>query len=270
MTIKMKLAEIRSQAPGTLSSRNKKFKLGIADLMNTGYPIEVELEDGSSETFTSFVSFEKWFDALGKVMQVSPSIGEPPNSENSCWGAWVAATDTLLPGLYFTVGLTGSGRHKMLDLTRSTFEAKGVRVVDGCGIVQIDNMLQGIVVHHGELVDVPSLQRAINLSCAGAVVLCSMFGRGVSDALRRLQSPVYGSSMDVVGRHLRAAMAQILIPKIPEGRTCINEIAVFETVAHMQMVLENGVPYSLRNDAEAKIAAGILTRESAEQAGALD
>ena len=198
------------------------------------------------------------------------SIHESMAAEISCWGKWFQAVRTQRPGLYFVAGQTASGKNIVLKITRTLLASSGVRAVDSAGIVEIDAMLKGIVVVHGEVCDVAGMQRVVDLASVGAVVLCSMHARSVRSALWRIRSPMLGESLDVVGPHLRAVMAQILVPKMTQGRTCINELAVFRTALDIQKVLEIGVDHSLREDAGSKVASGIVSRASAERAGVLD
>jgi len=191
-------------------------------------------------------------------------------AEISCWGEWFQSILTQGPGLYFVAGLTGSGKSSVLDATKSLMEGEGRRVIDGAGIVEIDGMLDGLVVLHGEVREVSGLQRAFDLARAGAIVLCSIHATDVRSALHRIMSPVLGGTLDIVGPRLRSVMAQVLVEKYPEGGTCLNEISVFKSVSDVQMVLDSGPLRTLRHDADSKLAAGILTRESVEQADLQD
>lgn len=178
------------------------------------------------------------------------------------------AVNSMQPGIYCIAGRIGSGVRSALQLTRTAFESEGARVLDSSSIITIDEMLMGMVVMHGDLCDVEDLQRVVNLANAGAVVLCSIHAMDVKGAMfKLLQSPVFGDSMEVVGSFLRAVMAQVALPKLPSGLTCLNEIAVFNTDSELQFVLENGPRRTFRDDADSKIAIGIVTDEAAVLAG---
>jgi type II secretory ATPase GspE/PulE/Tfp pilus assembly ATPase PilB-like protein len=126
-----------------------------------------------------------------------------------------------------------------------------------------------MVMLHGDLRDVEDLQRVVNLANAGAVVLCSIHALDVKGAMFNiLQSSVFGGSIEVVGPFLRAVMAQVVLAKLPTGLTCLNEFAAFDTDSELQFVLKNGPLRTFRDDADSKIATGVITDESAILAGA--
>ena len=64
MTIYMKAIDIRAKPTAKNTSDGNKFRRGVAELMATGYPLDIELHDESHLTFTVFESFEKWLDSL--------------------------------------------------------------------------------------------------------------------------------------------------------------------------------------------------------------
>ena len=192
------------------------------------------------------------------------------SDEISCWGDWMMAVNSMQPGIYCIAGRIGSGVRSSLQLTRTVLESEGTRVLDSSGIITIDEMLMGMVVMHGDLRDAEDLRRVVNLANAGAVVLCSIHAMDVKGAIfNLLQSPVFGGSMEEVGSLLRALMAQVALAKIPSGLTCLNEIAVFDNNSDLQFVLENGPRRTFRDDADSKIATGIVTEETAVRAGAV-
>lgn len=192
-----------------------------------------------------------------------------PTADNSCWDEWILAIRARQPGLYWVAGGVGSGKQTVLERTRALLSADGVPTIDGAGIVEVDDMLKGIVVIHGEIRSVSDMQHCVDLAAVGAVVLCTIHGFEVKDVLQRINHSAFGDSFDVVVPLIRAVMTQVLLRSASQGTACVNELAVFQSPSDVQRVLEHGPARTLRNDAEAKLAAGIFTAESARRAGVL-